>query len=184
MSRIKDLRGRRFDRLTVLECIGTDKWSSAIWSCRCDCGNIVNVKASNLGRKVHSCGCLNKEMARMKYRKPFGIAAKNGTLAGYKNSARKRNLVFELSWDEFIHMTSQNCFYCGSKPKQVYSSSNNTGDYIHNGIDRIDNSKGYTLENCVSCCKICNYAKQRMHQKNFYSWIINVYNHLELESYK
>ena len=28
-----------------------------------------------------------------------------------------------------------------------------------NGIDRMDQKHGYVIENCVSCCKLCNFMK-------------------------
>lgn len=50
--------GRRFGRLTVIDyCMDSDATSEKV-VCKCDCGNIVNVFATNLyaGRTV-SCGC-------------------------------------------------------------------------------------------------------------------------------
>lgn len=62
---ILDLTGQRFGLLTVLEKEpervdgGTVKWK-----CKCDCGNIVSVRAYNLTRKDEnrtiSCGCAHK----------------------------------------------------------------------------------------------------------------------------
>ena len=39
------------------------------------------------------------------------------------------------------------CFYCG--------------DTKHLGLDRIDNNKGHTKDNCVVCCYDCNCARNR-----------------------
>ena len=39
------------------------------------------------------------------------------------------------------------------------------------GIDRVDSNKGYTLENCVSACKICNFFKNDMTLEDFYEWV-------------
>ncbi|HEC67150.1 MAG TPA: hypothetical protein ENI23_17875 [bacterium] len=35
------------------------------------------------------------------------------------------------------------------------------------GLDRVDNKKGYELENCVPCCKICNSMKMTMDKDEF-----------------
>lgn len=40
-----------------------------------------------------------------------------------------------------------------------------------NGIDRKDNQLGYEILNVVSCCKICNIAKNDMKICEFLSWI-------------
>jgi hypothetical protein len=31
------------------------------------------------------------------------------------------------------------------------------GEWVYNGIDRVDNNKQYIKENLVSCCKKCNF---------------------------
>jgi len=60
---MKDLTGQKFGRLTVIE--KTTKRSlrgEIIWRCRCKCGNITEVRSSNLLRGyTKSCGCLYKE---------------------------------------------------------------------------------------------------------------------------
>lgn len=40
-----------------------------------------------------------------------------------------------------------------------------------NGIDRIDNSKNYTPNNCVPCCEVCNKAKRHLSYVEFKNWI-------------
>lgn len=58
MSRVKDLRGKRFGRLTVIERTDNDKNGRARWLCECDCGT-VSVKTGKLLLNGHckSCGC-------------------------------------------------------------------------------------------------------------------------------
>lgn len=57
-----DLTGRKFDRLTALYKVGTDKVGHAIWRCACDCGNEIDVLATNLiQRYTQSCGCFHSE---------------------------------------------------------------------------------------------------------------------------
>lgn len=64
MSRIKDLVGQKFGRLTVIELSHQDKNKTAYWECKCDCGNeeTKTVRGSQLtGGGTKSCGCLRKE---------------------------------------------------------------------------------------------------------------------------
>lgn len=58
MSKLIDITGRRFGRLTVIERAGSNKYG-AKWKCECDCGNISVVLGAKL-RNGHtkSCGCL------------------------------------------------------------------------------------------------------------------------------
>lgn len=59
----RDLTGEKFERLTVVEFVGFNKYRDAIWKCVCDCGREKNVPESSL-LKGHSksCGCLHSEV--------------------------------------------------------------------------------------------------------------------------
>lgn len=60
--KIIDMKGQKFGRLTVLEHIGFNN-NQALWRCKCECGNEVNVIRGNLRNgQVLSCGCLKKEL--------------------------------------------------------------------------------------------------------------------------
>ena len=51
---------------------------------------------------------------------------------------------------------------------------------IINGIDRINNDIGYTIENSLTCCKICNYAKNTMSMREFIAWLEKIVSNLEI----
>ena len=95
----------------------------------------------------------------------------------YRNATKKSNRQFELSKEKFYDLISDNCYYCGSKPNSAnkrylkYDSN-----FRYNGIDRVDNSKGYLVDNCVTCCEICNRAKLTMSLEEFKNWIKKVYD--------
>ena len=64
---IKDLKGQKFGRLTVLEkdIIKKSKAGDIYWLCQCECGNIVSINDSNLrSGNTKSCGCLKKELPK------------------------------------------------------------------------------------------------------------------------
>ncbi len=64
-SRIKDLKGLSFGRLTVVS-LSTNRATNrgAIWIYKCSCGNIVEVRADSLiDNNTRSCGCLQKEIS-------------------------------------------------------------------------------------------------------------------------
>ena len=110
-----------------------------------------------------SCGCLRKIAS--------GEANFNKLYNTYKKSVSAKKLGFSLSKDEFIKITSEICFYCKTEPKQKVNRRFSNGTYIYNGIDRKDNSKGYTPKNAIPCCFICNRAKSEMSYKDFIKWI-------------
>ena len=45
-----------------------------------------------------------------------------------------------------------------------------------NGIDRIDSSKGYSLDNCVPCCPLCNRLKSDLDKNMFLEHISKIHN--------
>ncbi len=105
---------------------------------------------------------------------PFGEKSLRMSYRGYFVNALKRDLDFEISMDDFRKLSQQKCNYCGDAPN---STRKTQGDFIIiNGIDRIDNKFGYTLNNCVPCCSFCNYAKRNFSKEMFYDKINKIYN--------
>lgn len=62
MSRLIDLTGQHFGRLTVLTRCGSASDRQALWHCSCDCGTHILAKTGNL-RSGHtlSCGCYMRQ---------------------------------------------------------------------------------------------------------------------------
>ena len=97
----------------------------------------------------------------------YGVSAFYALFSQYKKNAAERSFKFELSDEEFLQLTTCDCHYCGIAPKQFFRKNIGNGPYVYNGIDRKDNSVGYTMENCVSCCKTCNYSKGTLGEDEF-----------------
>ena len=173
---IKDLAGQKFGRLFVDSFAYKGKHSRSVWNCICECGNKIQVYSQRLILgNTRSCGCLQKEIIGNIRRKEYGVAALTSLYSHYKQSAKRRDYIFELTKDEFKELTSQNCFYCNAEPAQCHSKAKQNGPYIYNGIDRINNNLGYIKGNVVPCCKTCNRAKDVMTQEEFLEWIRRVY---------
>lgn len=177
-----DILGKKFDRLTVLEFLGV-KNKNSYYKCKCDCGNFCEKLRNNLNlKRTNSCGCHQKEhLDKINHRLPNGEAAKRMLYKSYKEGAKRRGLLFELTIEQFEKLTKGNCRYCGIEASNSvieHKSKLNkyNGDYIYNGIDRLDSSIGYIFENCDSCCTHCNIAKRSMNEKEFKEWIFRVYS--------
>lgn len=173
----KDITGQRFGKLIVIdyEIRKSNSGKTYIyWKCICDCGNESFVQRSDLTHgKTKSCGC-NTHL-------DFGVSAFNRILFKYKKRAQIKKLSFNLSEEQFRYLTQQNCYYCGSIPKQINKQKNTHGYYIYNGVDRLDNNVGYELFNCVPCCKICNFSKRDLSKEDFLSHINKIYHHIILK---
>lgn len=139
--------------------------------CTCkSCGRKFRLRSDNLESNSKHFGC-SKCMG--KWRKdhfkdldskklPKDIRTK---YSHFKNNAIVRGINFDLSEEEVLSLCSSKCFYCG-KERCL-------------GIDRIDNSKGYTIDNCVPCCGCCNKMKMDLHLDFFLQQIEKIYSNIK-----
>lgn len=157
-SNHSNLVGKKFSCLLVQERVPNEKGNQARkWLCKCDCGNTIVFNTYRLTHgRVTNCGCKRKNKKRFFYY----------TWYDYKDNAKCRGILFNLTKDDFVTLIQSNCYYCGTKPKSV------------NGIDRVDNNRGYEKDNCVSCCHKCNRAKLNKSLEDFINWAIRLKNNL------
>ncbi len=95
--------------------------------------------------------------------------SKNSNYSLYKSSAKKRDIIFNLSKDEYFEIIQNNCYICGSKPSDTFIC----------GIDRVDSDKEYSTDNCRACCKDCNYMKNNYKLDYFLNKLKEIYNNLK-----
>lgn len=150
----KDLTGEKFGRLTVIKYYGMipyDGKNHRAWICKCECGKeCVKWGARLRIGKVRSCGCLLKE-------KPWAI----------KHGQGKRGIKTSKAYHAWEGMKSR-CYGSKGEDIRLYSSRgitvcdrwiNSFTNFLedmgnppyegrHCQLDRIDNNKGYSKENC------------------------------------
>lgn len=169
----QDFTGMRFNHFLVLSRHHEKYHGQIMWLCRCDCGKEIPVATSDL-KRGYKVKC-RRDCPKFGVIK--GVAAFNYIYNGYVKGARRRKMEFTLSKTEFKDITSQLCHYCGCAPSTSANRPELNGDYVYNGIDRLNNSFGYVKKNCIPCCWHCNRAKQVLSEKEFKTWIIQTYNH-------
>lgn len=183
MPPFRELAGQTFNRLTAISKVGSDGSSRTMWECLCLCGNKTTIRQDQLTSKTRptkSCGCLNKEILRKPKKKTEGQSVYKFYFGCYKTSARKRGLEFSLSFENFKYLTGLSCNYCNEEPQEKIKNYRSVkGQIKFNGIDRVNNDLGYSLENCVPCCKDCNRAKQCMSEEDFINLIQKIYFHTQ-----
>jgi hypothetical protein len=181
-----NLLNKTFTRLLVVGRAPNDKNGDTYWFCQCSCGSPVRrVKGYFLrSKKSRSCGCYQKEHASKFHSGAVGQAASTQCFNNYKHLARAREIVFDLSKEEFLKLTKGNCFYCGCEPYQIIEVPSGNGTYIYNGIDRLDSSKGYATDNCVPCCGTHNLMKLDTSKEDFIAACRAVVNHFDSQSPK
>jgi len=85
----------------------------------------------------------------------------------YQSNAKKRKREWDLTQEQFVELVQGKCHYCGFKPEDRL-----------NGVDRVDNTKGYTISNCVTCCKPHNLMKGTLTKQEFTESIKRMYEYM------
>ena len=153
-----DLTGQPFGRLVVIREYGRSKDGQVTWLCKCDCGAEIVVIAGNLRKgNTKSCGCLSRDISRERSlnllrelntthgcsQEPwYKVYAGMMERCGHWEGGKERDL--RLYRDRGIEV-------CAEWRESPWAF----GDWlIAHGwrkglqIDRIDNNKGYSPENC------------------------------------
>lgn len=143
----KDLTGQKFGRLTVIKRGENTNLGLARWVCKCDCGNEALVPGSSL-RNGHttSCGCYKQEVVKtcsithgMRHTRIYGIWTDIKSRC-YNPNTNRHNVYFDRNIEMCEEWNSDfQCFY-------DWSMANGYTDELT--IDRIDNDKGYSPDNC------------------------------------
>lgn len=160
------LVGRRRGKLVVLKALGNHRILV-----QCDCGATKEI-ARTAFYHSKSCGC-------RQFGKEPGVSARRQVWMQYQSDAADRGLVWALSDVDFDRLTGSSCHYCGRAPATVKATTN--GSFTYNGIDRVDNGRGYLADNAVSCCRRCNRAKDTMSVDDFIAWAKQVAQHNEVK---
>jgi len=194
-----DITGQSFGRLRVLRKAA----KPCMWECQCSCGVIKLYDGTNLrSGNTTSCGCVHKEKLiainqsrakdpwladmtiykrRLHYRKGRrGIGSNQfHEILGIPISEHP-SFQWGLSLSEYTGLVTSPCFYCGCLPHQEpYGVLAKKQGLKRNGIDRVDNSKGYFSDNCVSCCTACNREKRGQSLEQFIDNTRRRYEHLK-----
>lgn len=146
---IHDLTGQRFGRLTV---IGVDDRNTrkTYFYCQCDCGTVKSIRADSLlAGRILSCGCLHKEVAaenvarnhkhKMSRTRPYEI---------WQNMKRRCYNPHDVRYDRYGGRGITVCDEWRDDFAAFYEWAVNNGYADDLTIDRIDNDKGYSPENC------------------------------------
>ncbi len=165
----------KFNRLTILHYSYSDKRWRKWYRVKCDCGVKKTIMGSAMvSGNTKSCGCLSNEMKKSK-RISNNHSEITAIILGYKRHAERRGFKWMLSREDVEKVIKKDCFYCGSKPSNIKKTKNSIGAGLkYSGIDRINSNNDYVIDNIVSCCKICNYAKSNMTLPDFRKWALKL----------
>lgn len=175
--------GKVYNHMTVLERMTNTPKGAAVYKVKCSCGNIRSVLGTSIlsgggGHRCRKCG-YSEHLAKVHalLSKPSGEAACYAAFIITKRQcADKRGFAWKITLEDWKRLTRQPCHYCGEPPSN-HSKGRYNGTYRYNGLDRVDNSVGYVLNNVVPCCKRCNCAKSDQTLAEFLNWVSRVHKH-------
>ena len=154
MRNVKDLRGRKFGRLTVLNDEPIRIKGQTYWNCKCICGNTGYIFAGNLTKeKIRSCGCMLVEHRKNLYKYAIKTNKK------YPKSAKRLYTIYKDMKKRCFNQNEINYKNYGGRGITICEEwlkdfMNFYNWAIVNGykdnltIDRIDDNGNYKPSNC------------------------------------
>ena len=160
----KDLLGKVFGRLSVLtKTDGRDNQGNILWNCLCSCGTEITVPSASLLRaNTQSCGCLKKERFHnrkhgLSNHKLYAIweamiqrcyNPRNKKYDSYGGRGIEVCSEWRQNFQAFFEWSMQNRYPVGDKGQKLT-------------IDRRDNDRGYSPDNC----RWATYSVQNSNQR-------------------
>ncbi len=163
-----DITGKVFGNLTVVgksELHSTTKNLKWILSCACGGSGLASYSDLKRGRTNFCTSCREVKSVWAPIRVIY---------AAYKRAALAKKREFTLTKGQFSNIISSDCFYCDSPPSQLLSKKGMREHLYYNVVDRVDNLRGYTIDNVVAACKFCNFAKKSCPVEEFEAWLDRV----------
>lgn len=164
MAKVKDLTGKRFGRLVVIELAGKSANGKYQWKCKCDCGNYIIVKGNSLTTgHTKSCGCLEKETKRV-VNTVHGLRKR----PLYKVWLNMKDRCYNPNNSHFKYYGGKGIIVCNEWKndfKTFYDWMSSNGYKEGMSIDRINNSLGYSPSNC----RVIPFREQSSNRTTNYS---------------
>ena len=155
----------KYGKLTIIECIGKDEKNYKLYRCKCDCGNEVIVKGSNLlTGHTKSCGC-NKKNQFMTH----GFASKDERLYAIYNSMFHR--CYHKNNKGYKYYGAKGIRICDEWQKDIKSFFDFAYSHGYDEtktIDRINSNGNYCPENCRFISKRLNSLRAAFKRKHKY----------------
>lgn len=129
--------GQKFGRLTVIEELQERSGKNKLYKCVCDCGTYKNVTTANLkSGRVKSCGCLRHSPKHTRL---------------YNIWQHMRDRCYNNSNARYINCGGRGITICDewlNDNTTFFNWAMDNGYRDNLTIDRIDNTKGYSPDNC------------------------------------
>lgn len=172
-SKYKTHVGKKFGKLTIKSIESKNKNLQSLYyaNCICDCGKEHECLMTSLTKGLtRSCGCLRKEITKKGDRSPGWKGYKEITsnlFASIKAGAKNRKIPFDLTRKEMFEIFIEQNRKCAISGLDIDFGIVDEGHTRTASLDRIDNTKGYYLDNVQWVHRTFNFMRGRMSIENF-----------------
>lgn len=162
-----DLTNYRSGMLEALNPVYSDRKKGVIWACKCECGNIINLPASEIKRNfTKSCGCMTNKWISMSHKKYNKYVFVNNYAIGY--TANNEPFLFDIEDYGKIKNVSWHSdgkgYICGFlNKKQVFLHRVIMGALNDNRLIDHINHCGY--DNRKKNLRLCNVTQNNQNRK-------------------
>ncbi len=176
----KDLTGVKVGLLSVIKRAGYKTHGHIMWIVRCECGKELVLAAGHVARTAtknrkipRSCGCYRRRFAAWDYKGVEELSLSKFNT--YKNSARKRNLRFDVTitylWELYLKQNK----LCALSGVPILLSRKGLSKGVNTAsLDRIDNSRGYVVGNVQWVHLKVNDLKGSDTEEEFVTWCAKI----------
>lgn len=180
-----DYTGSKYGHLTALKYVSTSKKTrAALWTFRCDCGNEKDIEARVVtAGSIKTCGTchlkhkLKSSGAGLRWKQ---VASHNKLFKRFMEIAKRRELKWLLSIEEFMKLALAECTLCGTAPNTQQKGSR----LLYNIVEPVHSQDGYAVGKCYSSCKACSNSFHKVGLSLIVERVATVFSHISRNSIK
>lgn len=176
INRKNNLIGKKFGKLKVLN-ISSKRKSIRYryWVCICDCGTVKSIRSTHLTQgNVKSCGCDHHKRGKENCHWRGYQDIPSHIFSGIRIQAKNRNIPFKITIKQMWNIFRKQKGKCALSGMRLYFNSSSRTKDGNASLDRVDSSRGYSLNNIQWVDKNINKMKNCLSEEQFLNFCKSV----------